>query len=194
MCVKSIVFLLINFHIHHYFAVNLWDIQENEGEEHTFFSPFVQKEMSSKWNRLNADLHSAAPGSTMLLLRLFSGLALCIMPHSICFLGKKKQTNTTDYMASKPHGCVSQSLKLGGPRSRCRKVWCLLRGPLLRPSPWRLSQTRRFWGGTNAWYNTATVTVVSISKKGPCPLWKGKTSLESERQTSKINFYDTSST
>lgn len=109
MCVKSIVFLLINFHIHHYFAVNLWDIQENEGEEHTFFSPFVQKEMSSKWNRLNADLHSAAPGSTMLLLRLFSGLALCIMPHSICFLGKNKQTNTTDYMASKPHGCVSHS-------------------------------------------------------------------------------------
>lgn len=110
------------------------------------------------------------------------------------FSEKNKQTNTTDYMASKPQGCVSQSLKLGGPRSRCRKVWYLLRGPLLRPSPWRLSQTRRFWGGTNAWYNTATVTVVSISKKGPCPLWKGKTSLESERQTSKINFYDTSST
>lgn len=116
--------------------------------------------------------------------------------HAVLYLlsRKKKQTNTTDYMASKPQGCVSQSLKLGGPRSRCLKVWCLLRGPLLRSSPWRLSQTCRFWGGTNAWYNTATVTVVSISKKGPCPLWKGKTSLESERQTSKINFYDTSST
>ena len=45
MCVKSIFFLLINFHIHHYFAVNLLCSHKNEGEEHKFFL-FVQKELS----------------------------------------------------------------------------------------------------------------------------------------------------
>lgn len=45
MCVKTIVLILINFHIHHYFALNLLCIQENEDEEQDF-SPFVQKELS----------------------------------------------------------------------------------------------------------------------------------------------------
>lgn len=50
MCVKVVFFLLINFHIRHYFAVNLLCIRENESEEHNFF-PFCSKRtvLQIKW-------------------------------------------------------------------------------------------------------------------------------------------------
>lgn len=50
----------------------------------------------------------------MLLLRLFSGLALCIMPHSICFLRKQtnKQTPQTTWLLN--HRDVSLTVPEAG--------------------------------------------------------------------------------
>lgn len=52
---KTIFFLLINFHIHHYFAVNLLCIHKNEGEEHKFFL-FVQNCLRNQME-LKINLH-----------------------------------------------------------------------------------------------------------------------------------------
>jgi hypothetical protein len=57
MCVKTKVFLLINFHIHHYSAVNFLCFQENEGVEHDFFPHLFKKNCLRNQMGLKSYLH-----------------------------------------------------------------------------------------------------------------------------------------
>lgn len=80
MCAKTIVFLLINLHIHHYFALNLLCIQENEDKEHDFFPSLFRENCLRNQMGLRIYLHFGCQrGGEYLFLKTFSGFNLIVL-------------------------------------------------------------------------------------------------------------------